>query len=86
MESFLLSLDRKRKIRMLEDALKEDKWSIFKEFSKVLAYKELCRDETNYESLIESYKEKIQFIQCFVCPNFQSRVMGKVFCKGEPLD
>ena len=36
MESFLLSLDRKRKIRMLEDALKEDKWSIFTEFSKVL--------------------------------------------------
>ena len=30
-------------------------------------------------------KEKIQFIQCFVCPNFQSRVMGKVLCKGEPL-
>ncbi len=28
---------------------------------------------------------KIQFIQCFVCPNFQSRVMGKVFCKGDPL-
>ena len=27
MESFLLSLDRKRKIRMLEDALKEDKWT-----------------------------------------------------------
>ena len=36
MESFILSLDRKRKIRMLEDALKEDKWSIFKEFSKIL--------------------------------------------------
>tara|TARA_R110002020_G_scaffold163895_3_gene350103 strand:+ start:3793 stop:5379 length:1587 start_codon:yes stop_codon:yes gene_type:complete len=31
-----------------------------KEFSKVLAYKELCRDETNYESLIQSYKDKIQ--------------------------
>ena len=31
-------------------------------------------------------KENIQFIQCFICPNFQSRVMGKVFCKGEPLD
>jgi hypothetical protein len=30
-------------------------------------------------------KENIQFIQCFVCPNFQSRVMGKVFCKGDPL-
>ena len=30
-------------------------------------------------------KDKTQFIQCFVCPNFQSRVMGKVFCKGDPL-
>lgn len=30
-------------------------------------------------------KGDIQFIQCFVCPNFQSRVMGKVFCKGDPL-
>ena len=30
-----------------------------KEFSKVLAYKELCRDETNYEDFIESYKDKI---------------------------
>ncbi len=30
-------------------------------------------------------KGEIQFIQCFVCPNFQSRVMGKVLCKGEPL-
>jgi hypothetical protein len=30
-------------------------------------------------------KEEIQFIQCFVCPNFQSRVMGKVLCKGDSL-
>ncbi|NND86321.1 MAG: hypothetical protein HKM23_03110 [Nitrosopumilus sp.] len=30
-------------------------------------------------------KEDTHFIQCFVCPNFQSRVMGKVFCKGDPL-
>ena len=30
-------------------------------------------------------QDKIQFIQCFVCPNFQSRVMGQVFCKGDPL-
>ena len=30
-------------------------------------------------------KEDIQFVQCFICPNFQSRVMGEVFCKGEPL-
>ncbi len=30
-------------------------------------------------------KDNIQFIQCFVCPNFQSRVMGKVLCKGDSL-
>ncbi|MDX1441774.1 MAG: hypothetical protein R3237_04890 [Nitrosopumilaceae archaeon] len=30
-------------------------------------------------------EDKIQFIQCFVCPNFQSRVTGQVFCKGDPL-
>ena len=30
-------------------------------------------------------EDKVQFIQCFVCPNFQSRVTGQVFCKGDPL-
>jgi hypothetical protein len=30
-------------------------------------------------------KQDIQFVQCFVCPNFQSRVMGKVLCKGYSL-
>ncbi len=30
-------------------------------------------------------KDNIHFVQCFVCPNFQSRVMGKVLCKGTPL-
>ena len=30
-------------------------------------------------------KKEIQFIQCFVCQNFQSRVMGKVLCKGDSL-
>ena len=30
-------------------------------------------------------KGETHFIQCFVCPNFQSRVMGKVLCKGSPL-
>ncbi len=30
-------------------------------------------------------KKDVQFIQCFVCPNFQSRVTGKVLCKGESL-
>jgi len=30
-------------------------------------------------------KEDVHFIQCFICPNFQSRVMGKVLCKGDKL-
>lgn len=30
-------------------------------------------------------KGDIHFIQCFVCPNFQSRVTGKVLCKGDKL-
>ena len=30
-------------------------------------------------------KTDIHFVQCFVCPNFQSRVMGKVLCKEDPL-
>ncbi|MDC8437512.1 MAG: hypothetical protein LV468_00750 [Candidatus Nitrosotenuis sp.] len=30
-------------------------------------------------------KKDVQFIQCFVCPNFQSRVTGKVLCKGDSL-
>jgi hypothetical protein len=30
-------------------------------------------------------KQDVGFIQCFVCPNFQSRVMGKVLCKGSAL-
>jgi len=30
-------------------------------------------------------EQKVQFIPCFVCPNFQSRVTGKVLCKGDKL-
>ena len=30
-------------------------------------------------------KREVQFIPCFVCPNFQSRVTGKVLCKGDEL-
>jgi hypothetical protein len=31
------------------------------------------------------FKEDIHFVQCFVCPNFQSRVKGNVLCKGDPI-
>ena len=30
-------------------------------------------------------KSEAPFIQCFVCSNFQSRVSGKVLCKGDTL-
>lgn len=30
-------------------------------------------------------KQEIAFLQCYVCRNFQSRVTGQVYCKGEPL-
>jgi len=30
-------------------------------------------------------EQKVQFVPCFVCPNFQSRVTGKVLCKGDKL-
>lgn len=30
-------------------------------------------------------KKEVPFIQCFVCSNFQSRISGKVLCKGDPL-
>lgn len=28
---------------------------------------------------------KVGFLQCYVCKNFFSRTMGKVYCKGEPF-
>jgi len=31
------------------------------------------------------FEKELGFIQCYVCSNFQSRIMGKVYCKGEPL-
>ncbi len=31
-------------------------------------------------------EQKVQFVPCFLCPNFQSRVTGKVLCKGDKLN
>ena len=31
-------------------------------------------------------EQKVQFVPCFVCPNFQSRVTGKVLGKGDKLN
>jgi DNA repair exonuclease SbcCD ATPase subunit len=60
----IATLEKERLILLnSQESLSDQKVEIpisSKEFSKVLAYRELCRDETNYESLIESYKDKIK--------------------------
>jgi hypothetical protein len=30
-------------------------------------------------------KKDVGFIQCYVCKNFNSRITGQVYCKGDPL-
>lgn len=30
-------------------------------------------------------KDEVGFVQCYVCKNFHSRIMGQVYCKGEPF-
>jgi hypothetical protein len=29
--------------------------------------------------------KEVGFVQCYMCSNFHSRISGKVYCKGEPL-
>lgn len=31
-------------------------------------------------------EQEVHFVQCFVCPNFQSRLNKMVLCRGEPLN
>jgi len=62
-ETELAKLEKEHLILLnSKDSLEKAKVDIpvsSKEFSKVLAYKDLCRDETNYEELIDVYKSKI---------------------------
>ena len=51
---------------------------------KVLSPKMLKRMKQEYVEC-PVLKDEIHFLQCFVCPNFQSRVTGKVLCKGDNL-
>ena len=30
-------------------------------------------------------KQEVGFIQCYVCKNFNSRITGEVYCRGDPL-
>jgi hypothetical protein len=29
--------------------------------------------------------QEVGFVQCYVCKNFNSRVTGQVYCRGEPF-
>ena len=29
--------------------------------------------------------QEVGFIQCYVCKNFNSRITGEVYCRGDPL-
>ncbi len=51
---------------------------------KGLSAKMLSRMKKEYIDCPVLVKE-VNFIECYVCPNFISRITGKVYCKGEPL-
>ena len=57
MENFLLSLDRKKQIKMLEDALKEDRFDIFKSLSKVLLDAPLNKGGLPTDTIQEIFKK-----------------------------
>lgn len=56
MENFLLSLDRKKQIKMLQDALREDRFDIFKALSKVLLDAPLDKGGVPTEVIEEIFK------------------------------
>jgi hypothetical protein len=29
--------------------------------------------------------QEVGFVQCYVCKNFNSRITGQVYCRGDPL-
>ncbi len=51
---------------------------------KGLSAKMLSRMKKEYVDCPVLVKE-VNFIECYVCPNFISRITGKVYCKGESL-
>jgi len=57
MENFLLSLDREKQIKMLEDALKEDRFDIFTSLSRVLLDAPLDEGGVPTELIEELFKK-----------------------------
>mgnify|MGYP001772976676 CR=1 FL=1 len=51
---------------------------------KGLSSKMLSRMKNEYVECPVLSKD-VNFIECYVCSNFVSRITGKVYCKGEPL-
>lgn len=82
-------LEREGRIK-LDDSLKEDLRAagMMDEKGKLklkgVSPKMLKRMKQEYVEC-PVLKEDTHFIKCFMCPNFQSRVMGQVLCKGDKL-
>jgi hypothetical protein len=57
MENFLLSLDRKKQIKMLEDALNENRFDIFKSLSKILLDAPLDKGGVPTDTVQEIFKK-----------------------------
>eukprot|EP01050_Picozoa_sp_SAG11_P001433 SAG11_NODE_62_length_19006_cov_6.513143_4_plen_63_part_00 len=57
MENFLLSLDRKKQIKMLEDALNENRFDIFKSLSKILLDAPLNKGGVSTDTVQEIFKK-----------------------------
>jgi len=57
MENFLLNLDRNKQIKMLEDALKEDRFDIFTSLSTVLLDAPLDKGGVPTEVIEELFKK-----------------------------
>ena len=60
LESVIAEIKEYKRIANLEEESRCVPPITSKEFSKVLAFKELCRDETNYSDLIQSFNKKIE--------------------------
>ena len=74
-------ISKEVKAELAESGLMDEKGKLK---IKGISPKMLKRMKQEYVTCPVMEKE-VQFIQCFVCGNFQSRVTGQVLCKGEPL-
>ena len=74
-------LSKEAKSELMESGMMDEKGKLK---IKGVSPKMLKRMKQEYV-ICPVMEKEVQFIQCFVCDNFQSRVTGQVLCKGDPL-